>query len=98
VSRKNNSLSIRAIEGDLLPEQETYQARLRDAIFDGVSEADVADIVKQITAKAKAGDPQATKLFFNFILGNQKKVVVNNHFGSTEDAARVAKLLRSNAG
>ncbi len=97
MTRPTRSLSIKAIEGELLPEPETYQAKLRAAVFDGVSEADVADVVKSITAKAKAGDPQATKLFFDFVLGSKKQVTVNNFLGSVENAARIAKTARSQA-
>ena len=46
-----NTMSLQAIEGKLLPEELTYQAKLRQACFDGVSEQDVADVVKQIVGK-----------------------------------------------
>lgn len=87
-------LKLRALEGDLMPEEETYQARLRQAMFNGLSESDVTEVVKQITAKAKAGDPQAVKLFFDYVLGAKAKptvVNVTNNFASVEDAAEDAK-------
>jgi hypothetical protein len=94
MTRKNNSLSIRAIEGEIMPEEETYQAKLRQAVFDGVKESDVAEIIKKITEDAKAGDKNATKLFFDYVLGQKVKptqIVVNNHFESPEQAARLSR-------
>jgi hypothetical protein len=90
--RKNTSLELRAIEGDIVPEEQTFQATLRQAAFDGVTEADVTEVVKAIVAKAKAGDPTATKMFFDYVLGAKAKptkIIVNNHFQSVEQAARL---------
>lgn len=93
-TRKNNSLTLRAIEGDLLPEEETYQASLRASIYNAISTSDVADVVKSITEKAKAGDPAAQKLFFDYLLGQKTKpssITVHNHFTSAEQGARISK-------
>lgn len=97
-SRKNNTLSLRAIEGQLMPEEQTFQARLRCAMFDGIKESDVTDVVKQIVEKAKAGDVKAQQMMFDYLLGAKTKptqVVVNNHFESVEDAARVEQRKRA---
>lgn len=94
MSAKRNSLALAAIEGELLPEEQTYQAKLRAAIYDGVGEDDVKQIVQQITAKAKTGDPSATKMFFDYVLGAKTKptqIVVNNTFADVEQAARITK-------
>jgi hypothetical protein len=92
--RKNNSLSLVAMEGEILPEEQCYQAMLRNAVYDGVKEADVTEIVKGIVERAKAGDPAATKLFFDQSLGAKTKptsITVNNHFEDAEQAERLTR-------
>lgn len=90
--RKNNTLVLQAVEGQIVPEEQTFQASLRQAIYDGVSASDVSDVVKQITAKAKAGDTQAQKMFFEYVLGTKNKpsnINVTNNFVDVEQAARL---------
>lgn len=90
----SKSLILSAIEGEILPEEQTYQASLRAAIFDGVSQSDVADVVKSIVAKAKTGDVAAQRMMFDYVLGGKTKptqINVTNHFGSVEEAARVRR-------
>jgi hypothetical protein len=94
MNRKNNSLIISAIDGEIMPEEQTFQASLRQAIFDGVSQADVTGVVKAIMAKAKEGDVQAQKMMFDYILGAKTKptsINVTNNFQSVEQAARLRK-------
>jgi hypothetical protein len=97
VSRKNNSLSLNAIDGELLPEELTYQSKIRSAIFDGVKVDDAKEIVQQIVAKAKTGDPKAQKLFFDYLAGfatAPTKITVVNQFPSVEAAANAARSRR----
>ena len=92
--RKNNTLVLQAVEGEIIPEEQTFQASLRQAIFNGVTETDVSDVVKQITAKAKAGDTQAQKMFFEYVLGTKNKpsnINVTNNFQNVEQAARLRR-------
>lgn len=92
--RKNVSLSLPAMEGELLPEEQCYQSMLRNAVYDGVKESDVKEIVEGIVKRAKAGDPQAMKLFFDQILGAKTKptnIVVNNHFDNAEQAEKLTR-------
>lgn len=92
--RKNNSLIISAVEGEIMPEEETYQANLRAAVFNGVSETDVKEVVQAIVAKAKAGDTQAQKMMFEYVLGTKTKptqINVTNHFTNVEQAARLRR-------
>jgi hypothetical protein len=92
--RKNVSLSLPAMEGELLPEENCYQAQLRAAVYDGVKEADVKAIVEGIVKRAKEGDVQATKIFFDQILGAKVKptqIVVNNHFDNAEQAEKLTR-------
>lgn len=97
MSRKNNSLSLKAIDGELLPEELTYQSQIRNAIFEGIAAGDAKEIVQSIVAKAKAGDATAQKLFFDYLAGfatAPTKITVVNQFSSVEDAARHAKSRR----
>ena len=92
--RKNVSLSLPAMEGELLPEEQCYQSQLRAAVYDGVNESDVKEIVQGIIARAKAGDVAAQKLFFDQILGAKTKptqIVVNNHFENAEQAEKLTR-------
>jgi hypothetical protein len=87
-------LTLAAIEGEILPEEVCYQAQLRLAVYDGVKESDVKAIVEGIVQRAKAGDPAATKLFFDQILGAKVRptqIVVNNTFTSVEQAANLGR-------
>lgn len=91
------ALTLAAIEGEILPEEACYQARLRAAVYDGVQETDVTEIVKGIVARAKAGDVHAQKLFFDQILGAKTKptqIVVNNTFSSVEQGASMSRGLK----
>lgn len=46
-----------------------WQARLRNALFDAVTETDVTEIAKSLVDKAKGGDLGATRLLFSYVLG-----------------------------
>lgn len=75
-----------------LPEEQTYQARLRAAIYNGVTEQDVSDVVKCIVSKAKTGDKMAIAQFFEFIVGSKaQRVTINNSFRSVEEAAKITR-------
>jgi plasmid stability protein len=85
------TLSIAAIEGKLLPEEVTYQARLRAAMSGIVSESDVQDVVKQIVEGAKQGNAASQKMFFEYLVGVKnapKKIEVHNHYPDTKSAGR----------
>jgi hypothetical protein len=88
---KRNALSLRAIEGQLMPEEQTFQARLRQACFDGIKESEVTDVVKQIVTKAKEGDAHSQKLFFDYLLGMKNKptrIEVHNHYPDVSSAGK----------
>ena len=94
MSESKTTLKLRAIEGQLMPDEDTFQARLRQAVFDGVRESDVTEVVKSIVEKAKQGDAQATRTFFDYILGGKTKptnITVHNHFADVEQAAKAGK-------
>ncbi len=78
-----NKLAMRAMEGQLVSEEETCQAALRKAVFNGINESDVQDVIKTIVNQAKAGDDTAQKIFFEYILGVSNKpatIRVTNNF------------------
>lgn len=54
-----------------------WQARLRTALFEAVSEDDVREIAEGLVAKAKAGDLSATRMLFNFVMGGSGVHVKN---------------------
>lgn len=91
MKEKRNTLSLRAIEGELLPEEVTYQARLRAAMSGAIAEADVEAVVKQIVDGAKQGDRGAQKMFFEYLLGMKNaptKISVHNHYPDVNSAGR----------
>lgn len=47
----------------------TYQSKLRAAMFDGIAEGDIREIVTGIVKRAKKGDDKAIKLVFDYLLG-----------------------------
>lgn len=94
MNAKRNTLTISAVEGEILPEEQTFQASLRQAIFDGVSASDVSEVVKSIMAKAKAGDVKAQTMMFEYILGTKNKptaINVVNNFQNVEQAAQLRR-------
>ena len=91
-------MSVRSIEGQLMPEEVTYQARLRAAMSGIVKEADVEEVVKQIVTQAKEGKRDAQKMFFEYLVGvknSPKKIEVHNHYPDVASAARAEKAKRS---
>lgn len=97
---KTKALSVQSIPGEIMPEEFTYAAKLRSAVYNGITEADIADVVKTITRQAKAGDETSIKLLFDYVLGNASaptSVVVHNHFKDVEQAARIVKATCTDA-
>ena len=70
-----------------IPEEATYQSKLRSAVFDAVSESDVADIVKGIVTRAKDGDQRAVQQVFDYVIGKQQpaRLTQNNYYQASED-------------
>jgi hypothetical protein len=85
------TLSLAKIEGQLLPEEVTYQSKLRAAMSGAVGEDDVAQVVKQIVDGAKKGDAKAQKMFFEYLVGvknSPTKISVHNHYPDQATAGR----------
>jgi glycerol-3-phosphate cytidylyltransferase-like family protein len=81
--KKRGTLSLSAIEGQLLPEELTYQAKLRDAMYGAINEDDVTQMAKVMVAKAKQGDVHAVKWVTDYLVGLKNKptkVEIHNHY------------------
>src|SRR5690348_6445701 len=63
---------------------------MRAALFDGISQADMSQIIKSVTAKAKSGDLKAADFLFRWILGSPQ-TVVNVH--QTHEVKQEAKTI-----
>jgi hypothetical protein len=77
-----------------LPEEQTYQAKLRAAAAGSVCEADAQAIVAGIVERAKRGDRHAIDQFFTHVLGAQSrptKIVNQLVVPDVETAARISK-------
>jgi hypothetical protein len=73
-------------------EAASWQESLRTALYDGVGENDVAEIVRNITAKAKKGDLKAAEFLFRWTIGQQPKVVQQVYLNQHQPADRVVEL------
>jgi hypothetical protein len=77
--RENNSLKLSEVRAGLpdFSEAAKCAAKLKAAMFEGVSEHDVAEIMKTFVAKAKAGDAKAAKVVFDVIAQSSPKTTVS---------------------
>lgn len=69
------------------------QSTLRQAMFDAISEADVAAIVKKQVEKAKAGDVNAAKFVLANVIGAASKTTIRQT-NIVTDVATAARLAR----
>ena len=70
MSTAKNSLIHRSDEAEV-DVATAWQSKLRKAVFDGVSEADIKEIVANQIKAAKAGDRHAIKWVTEYILGGK---------------------------
>lgn len=70
-----------------------WQASLQAAMFNAITEDDIAAIVQKQVAKAKAGDENAIKFVMSTILGANRPVKINQTLVVTdvETGARLAR-------
>lgn len=61
------------INGNINTGVSKWQSDLRSAMFDGITAGDVKAIVAKMVANAKAGDPAAIKMVFDYVLGGVKQ-------------------------
>jgi hypothetical protein len=68
------------------------QSQLRNAIFDAVSETDVAEIVKRQVEKAKQGDQKSIDFVMKYALGFGQAINVKQvNVIDPETAARLSR-------
>lgn len=73
------------------------QSQLRQAIFDSISEEDVAAIVKKQVEQAKQGDDRSLQFVMKYVLGFGQNINLQQiNVMDVETAARVAKKNRLN--
>lgn len=101
-TKKTSSFSLTKAEVDPADSAMTvasWQAKLREAIFNAVTEADVAEIVKKQIDLAKQGDKSAIKFVMDYVLGagtgGQPMKLVQQNFYDAESAARAYKTGRT---
>lgn len=75
------------------------QGQLRQAIFDSISESDVADIVKKQVEKAKAGDNKSLEFVMKYVLGFGQPLTLQqiNVTTDVEGAARISRAGKRNS-
>jgi hypothetical protein len=78
MSAKRNLKMLKPL--DQAPDVPAWQAQLKAAAFDAISESDVQDIVKAMVAKAKTGDANAVKMVFELLLNPKTTAIQNNVF------------------
>ena len=93
---KQKQISIAEVEQSVAINQSIaeMQGRLRQAIFDSISEADVSAIVAKKVEKAKAGDNASLQFVMKYVLGlgiSQSLQQINVMRTDVETAARIAK-------
>ncbi len=72
----------------------TMQGRLRQAIFDAITEQDVSAIVKKQVEKAKEGDEKSLQFVMKYVLGFGQPVTLQQiNVQDAKTAAKVAKGL-----
>lgn len=75
-----------------------WQESMRAALFNGVTEGDMAEIVRGLVASAKKGDMKATDMLFKWTMGQPappvvQQVVVMNGDGGTAPIETTARLV-----
>ena len=72
----------------------TMQGRLRQAIFDAITEQDVSTIVKKQVEKAKEGDEKSLQFVMKYVLGFGQPITLQQiNVQDAKTAAKVAKGL-----
>ena len=71
--RQNNSLKLDDVRRTLptLDAAAACAQKLKEAMFGGITETDMADIMKNLVKKAKEGDLKATKVLFDTVVKAQ---------------------------
>jgi hypothetical protein len=78
MSAKRNLKMLKPLAGEV-DDVPAWQAKLKSAAFDAISESDVSEIVKAMVAKAKTGDANAVKMVFELLLNPKPNTAIQNN-------------------
>jgi hypothetical protein len=91
---QKSTMTIQKVENQIDQHNGTLamQGQLRQAIFDAITEQDVAAIVKKQVEKAKQGDDKSLQFVMKYVLGFGQPITLQQiNVMDVETAARVAK-------
>lgn len=91
---QKSTMTIQKVENQIDQHNGTLamQGQLRQAIFDAITEQDVAEIVKKQVEKAKQGDDKSLQFVMRYVLGFGQPITLQQiNVMDVETAARVAK-------
>ncbi|MEO1527594.1 MAG: hypothetical protein AAFX06_19365 [Planctomycetota bacterium] len=97
MSKGNRGLRLSEVDETVQTEADitSWQAGLRAAMYDAITEEDVSSIVKRQVEKAKEGDAKAIEFVFGQVLGTKRAVTINQTTNQVvtdvETAARIAR-------
>lgn len=74
------------------------QAQLRQAMFNSISEEDVAEIVKRQVEKAKSGDEKSLQFVMKYVLGYGQPTTLQQVNVITTDVHTAAKIAKGANG
>jgi hypothetical protein len=97
MSENQKPVTIAEVDNSLSHQSSTLamQGKLRQAIFDSISESDVTAMVKKQVDKAKAGDAKSLEFVMKYVLGFGQPVTLQQ-INVTTDVEGAARLARSN--
>lgn len=91
---QKSTMTLQAVEAQVDQHNGTIamQGRLRQAIFDAITEHDVAEIVKKQVEKAKQGDDKSLQFVMKYVLGFGNPITLQQiNVIDAKTASRVAK-------
>jgi hypothetical protein len=93
---QKDTMTIGKVESQIEQQNNTLtmQGRLRQAIFDAITEQDVSTIVKKQVEKAKEGDEKSLQFVMKYVLGFGQPITLQQiNVQDAKTAAKVAKGL-----
>ena len=100
MSGVTKQITVKEIEESIERESGTIamQLKLRQAIFDSVTDDDVIAIIKKQVEKAKAGDPASLQFMMKYVLGFGQPTTLQQLNVITTDVATSAKIAKLASG
>jgi hypothetical protein len=93
---QKDTMTLGKVESQIEQQSNTLamQGRLRQAIFDAITEQDVSVIVKKQVEKAKEGDEKSLQFVMKYVLGFGQPITLQQiNVPDAKTAAKVAKQL-----